>query len=134
MKCIIAGIRYLDPENRVVFDNLAAVELAVYRSGFQITEVISGGALGVDQLGERWAETCNIPITKMYINQEGWSQLGKRAGPLRNRRMAEYADCAVILWDGKSRGTKNMIAEMQRLSKPYYLYMVIPNVEELCYD
>ena len=35
--------------------------------------------------------------------------------------MAKYADAAVIIWDGKSRGTQNMIKEMERAGKPFDL-------------
>lgn len=34
-----------------------------------------------------------------------WS-LGKGAGHKRNTQMAEYADGAIIFWDGKSKGSK----------------------------
>lgn len=35
--------------------------------------------------------------------------------------MAEYADAAIVFWDGKSRGAKNMIDEMKKLGKPVKL-------------
>lgn len=34
------------------------------------------------------------------------------------RQMAEYADAAIVFWDGKSRGTQNMIQQMRELGKP----------------
>ncbi|WP_197026348.1 hypothetical protein [Polaribacter sp. Hel_I_88] len=38
-----------------------------------------------------------------------WNKFGKAAGPVRNKEMAIYADALIAFWDGKSRGTKNMI-------------------------
>ena len=38
-----------------------------------------------------------------------WIKYGRAAGPRRNKQMAEYADALLAYWDGKSRGTKNMI-------------------------
>lgn len=38
-----------------------------------------------------------------------WGKYGKSAGVLRNKQMAEYADGLIAFWDGKSRGTANMI-------------------------
>jgi hypothetical protein len=38
-----------------------------------------------------------------------WSAYGKSAGMERNGRMALIADTLVALWDGNSKGTKNMI-------------------------
>jgi hypothetical protein len=37
--------------------------------------------------------------------------------------MAEYADAAIILWDGESKGTLNMIKNMHKLDKPYFIRM-----------
>jgi len=38
-----------------------------------------------------------------------WNKFGKAAGPKRNKEMAIAADALIAFWDGKSRGTKNMI-------------------------
>jgi hypothetical protein len=43
-----------------------------------------------------------------------WDKYGKAAGPLRNREMAAYADALILVWDGKSRGSANMLAEAKR--------------------
>ena len=112
MKVIIAGSRDIS--------TLHLVEDAVKMSKFDITEVVSGGARGVDRSGEIFAKHRNIPI-KHFIPD--WST-GKGAGPRRNKEMARYADCLVALWDQKSAGTKNMIQEMKRLGKPVFIGIV----------
>ena len=71
-----------------------------------ITEVVSGGARGVDQLGERWARDNGCQVKRFLPN---WSRDGKAAGHIRNRQMGDYADALVAIWDGKSRGTAGMI-------------------------
>lgn len=38
-----------------------------------------------------------------------WNKHGKAAGPILNAEMAEVADALIAFWDGKSRGTANMI-------------------------
>jgi hypothetical protein len=43
-----------------------------------------------------------------------WSIYGKGAGYIRNREMAQYADALIAFWDGKSKGTKNMIDEAKK--------------------
>lgn len=101
MKVIIAGSRTITDENEVV--------QAIVDSGFMITEVISGGARGVDQIGEKWATMMDIPITKFIPD---WERLGKRAGHVRNNDMALYAAPSgglILVWDGKSRGSANML-------------------------
>lgn len=98
MKVIIAGSR--DYYN---YDTLLT---AITESGFDITTVVSGGAKGVDALGEEYANNMNIPLNTYNAD---WNTHGKAAGPIRNRKMAENSDALIALWDGKSRGTKNMI-------------------------
>lgn len=79
---------------------------AIAESGFTIDVVVSGGAKGVDALGERYAAEKNIPLN---VFQADWQTNGRAAGPIRNRKMAENADALIAVWDGQSRGTKNMI-------------------------
>jgi len=97
MKTVIAGSRNIQSMHILIE--------ALVEADFEITEVVSGGARGVDLMGEEYAKLKGIPI-KRFIPD--WS-VGKWAGFARNKEMAKYADAAVILWDGKSRGTKNMI-------------------------
>lgn len=110
MRVVIAGSRSIND-----FD---LIKEAVERSGFDITEVVSGTARGADRLGEHWARTNNVPIKMMPAD---WDKNGKAAGYIRNREMAEYADAAIIIWDGESRGSKNMIDEMVKKNKPHYI-------------
>jgi hypothetical protein len=119
MKVIIAGSRGIDDYSLVVN--------AITSSGYDIAEVVSGCAFGPDQLGERWALVNNIPVKQMPAN---FHQHGKRAGPLRNREMAEYADAAIIIWDGESRGTRNMVENMIRRKKPYHLKLTSVTLED----
>ena len=53
-----------------------------------------------------------------------WDKHGRAAGPIRNKQMADYADVLIAVWDGKSRGTKNMIDEMNKLMKPVYIVWI----------
>jgi hypothetical protein len=47
-----------------------------------------------------------------------WKKYGKSAGYRRNKEMAEVADALVAFWDGKSKGTANMIDLMRKAGKP----------------
>lgn len=100
MKIIIAGSRSITSMEHVV----RAIEL----SGFKITEVVSGGAKGVDQLGEAWASINDIPIKPFKAD---WTRHGRQAGILRNIQMAKYADGLIAVWDGVSAGTHHMVRE-----------------------
>lgn len=103
MKTIIAGSRTInDP---------SLVEEAVRKSGFKITEVLSGGARGIDRLAEAWARRSNLPVRCFPAD---WKRYGKRAGFLRNEEMAEHAEALIAVWDGESLGTRHMIEVAER--------------------
>ncbi len=87
------------------------VEAAVEASGFEITEVVSGGAAGVDALGEAWARRQGLPVRRFEAD---WDRHKRFAGHVRNTEMAAYADALIAVWDGTSRGTRDMIALARR--------------------
>jgi hypothetical protein len=61
-----------------------------------------------------------------------WVEHGRAAGPIRNGQMADYADALIAVWDGKSKGTGNMInqARENRLPLPR-VHMVVRNRRSL---
>ena len=94
-------------------------------SGFNITEVISGDAKGIDTAGIAWAEQNSVDLTRMPAN---WNGRGKSAGYSRNKKMAWYARATsrilelqgkevperfegglIAIWKNKSKGTGRMI-------------------------
>lgn len=113
MKVIIAGSRSIGL--------LECVAEAAPKSGFEITEVVSGTAPGVDRLGEWWAASKKIPVKRFPAD---WGRHGKSAGAIRNGQMAEYADALIAVWDGVSPGTTNMIEQMRRVGKPVYVHEI----------
>lgn len=75
-------------------------------------------AQGADMLGEKYAKECGYEI---HYYPADWKQYGRRAGPIRNEKMAQAADALVAFWDGSSPGTKNMI----EIAKQYNLLIRI---------
>lgn len=71
-----------------------------------IESIMSGTARGADRLGERFAKEYGMELIKRPAD---WDAYGRSAGYKRNARMASEADALIAFWDGKSRGTKNMI-------------------------
>ena len=118
MKCVIAGSRGIDN-----YELLEQAFTLCPWSG-KITEIVSGGARGIDAMGERFANEMGLDLTKFPAD---WDIYGSFAGHKRNKEMAEYTDIALILWDGKSRGTKNMIEQMKKLAKPCLVHIVRSN-------
>lgn len=74
---------------------------------WQIEVLFSGRATGVDTISYLWGLE-NLGPQKLRSFIPNWS-LGKKAGPLRNLEMATQAQALVAIWDGESRGTKDMI-------------------------
>lgn len=111
MKVIIAGSR------GVV--SLSEVAIAVEKSGFAITEEVSGTARGVDKLGEQYANAHGIPVKQFPAD---WNRYGKSAGYRRNEVMARYADALIAIWDGQSPGTRHMINIARQMGLKVYVH------------
>jgi hypothetical protein len=104
MKIIIAGSRTIIDKIKVnPFIDDGLKYLVPYGSE---CEIVSGRARGVDNIGEEYAKRLMLPLK---IFPADWGKYGKRAGYLRNKQMAEYADALILIWDGKSRGSKMML-------------------------
>lgn len=108
MKTIIAGGR--DFKDDTLMHNILK-NITNITEVTEVTEVVCGGAKGADALGKVWAHNNNIPV-KMF--PAVWDRYGKSAGYTRNVQMADYADCLIAFWDGKSKGTMHMIKEAKK--------------------
>jgi len=104
MKVIVAGSRTITDYNLVK----KAIELSIEKKGWAITEVVCGMAKGVDTFGMRWAYENNVQVDKKPAD---WDLHGNAAGFIRNKEMAQYADACIVLYDGKSKGSANMIKQ-----------------------
>ncbi len=111
MKIIIAGGRD--------FNDYKSLERCVtkFLQSIKLEEIIivSGCAKGADTLGEYFAKFNGFKIEKFPAD---WNQFPRSAGYIRNKEMAKFADYLIVFWDGKSKGTRNMIDEMKKLNKP----------------
>lgn len=124
MHCIIAGSRTI--KGYVAFE---LIDEAIKESGFNIKEIISGGAPGVDTVAAEYAHQEGYDSTIINAN---WQRLDKAAGYKRNQKMAWYAQQPahyvafikeiplevalekhpaglIAIWNGKSKGTSHMI-------------------------
>lgn len=111
MKLIIAGSRHL----YVTYDQLADFLTEHLGCWSHVTEIVSGGARGIDASGEDFAKRYELKLTQFPAE---WYKYGKSAGPKRNLQMATYADALLLIWDGESKGSANMKARMLGMKKP----------------
>jgi hypothetical protein len=108
MKVVISGSR--------TYSNKDIIYTALNNSGYEITELLSGHANGVDKIGEQWAREHNIKIT-LFAPQYDLHK-SKIAPLIRNQQMAECGDALIAIWYNKSHGTAHMIGCMKKLNKP----------------
>jgi hypothetical protein len=66
--------------------------------------IITGGAKGVDALGEQYAREYGIPTVTVKPIYEKYG----RAAPIRrDEEMVDMADAVLVVWDGVSRGSRH---------------------------
>ena len=79
-----------------------------------VTQIVSGGAIGVDTCAANYAKAKGIPFKCFLPN---YKLYGKKAPLLRNLEIAAYSDEVLVFWDGKSRGTDFTIRAFNRENK-----------------
>ncbi|MCL1882297.1 MAG: DUF2493 domain-containing protein [Defluviitaleaceae bacterium] len=77
------------------------------------TEIVSGGAKGVDTSAKEYANANGIQLVEFLPEYEIY---GKSAPLKRNLQIIEYADFVIAFWDGKSKGTKFVIENCKKLA------------------
>lgn len=80
--------------------------------------VIEGGAQGADQAASMWAEEHAELGVKHEQYKAEWGKYGKRAGPIRNKRMLREGKPDLVIAMPGGKGTKNMVKQAQQISVP----------------
>lgn len=84
-----------------------------------VTEIVSGGARGVDTSAKRYAVQNNLSYREFLPEYEKYG----RAAPLRrNIQIIEYADLVLAFWDGESPGTKFVIEKCKKMNVPVRIF------------
>ena len=81
---------------------------------YEIDYIISGGAKGCDSLAYDYAEDNAIPILVIFPD---FKNLGRKAGPIRNKIIIDKSSKVIAFWDKSSKGTKNSIEEAKKQGK-----------------
>lgn len=79
------------------------------------TEIISGGAKGIDTLAEDFAD--KHKLSKHIIRPEYKKYPRKSAPIIRNKKIVDNADFILVFWDGESKGTKSTIDYAKKENK-----------------
>ncbi len=99
--------------------NLTLTNLETYLPE-QVTEIVSGGARGVDTCAKEYAIAHNLKYTEFVPE---YSRYGRGAPLKRNQQIVEYADIVIAFWDGKSKGTKFTIDYCKKIGKSATVFM-----------
>ena len=110
MKVAIIGSRNLQVEN--LEDYLPTT----------ITEIVSGGAIGIDTCARNYATIHQIPLREFLPDYKTY---GRRAPLIRNLLIIDYADIILAFWDGESHGTRFVIQEAKKRKKKVIIYKAV---------
>lgn len=85
-----------------------------------ISEIVSGGAKGIDSCAANFAKVNHIKLTEFLPEYEKYG----RSAPLkRNLKIIDYADTVLAFWDGSSRGTKFVIDNCKKQNKKVKIFV-----------
>ncbi len=86
----------------------------------ETTEIVSGGAKGIDTYAKQYALAKGLKFTEFLPE---YKKYGKGAPLKRNLQIINYADEVLAFWDGRSRGTKFVIEHCKAHNKPVRLFL-----------
>lgn len=114
MRVIVCGSRDWN-YRQIISDRLAQLPPGE-RPGIDDTIIVHGAARGADRIAAQEAEKLGLIVE---AHPADWDRYGKRAGLLRNDRMAAAgADLCIAFWDGRSVGTAHMMAAARKYAIP----------------
>ena len=99
--------------------NLMVQDLGQYLPK-ETTEIVSGGAKGIDTYAKEYALAKGLKLTEFLPE---YKKYGKGAPLKRNLQIINYADEVLAFWDGRSRGTKFVIGHCKAHNKPVRLFL-----------
>lgn len=85
-----------------------------------VTEIVSGGAAGVDLCAMQYAKEKGLKLTEFFPQYERY---GRAAPIIRNKAIVAYSDKILIFWNGNSKGTLSVINLAKKLRKPYQVIL-----------
>ena len=85
-----------------------------------VTEIVSGGARGIDTCARQYALRHHIKLTEFLPD---YARYGRAAPLKRNITIIENADLVLAFWDGQSRGTKFVIEHCKAQGKPVRVFL-----------
>lgn len=101
--------------------NSDAYEMILQQLPVGCSEVISGGAGGIDFLAKRAARHFGLKYTCCRPN---YSKYGRAAPLVRNSEIVGKADYVLAFWNGYSKGTRHALACCIKRRKPFRIFLI----------
>ncbi len=101
MRIAIVGSRSITVDN--IGDYIANVD-----------EIVSGGAAGIDKCAAKYAKEHGIKLTEFLPEYELY---GRAAPIIRNKKIVDYAEKVIVIWDGRSNGALSVIKYARKIGK-----------------
>ncbi len=123
-KLIISGVRTCNRKDAV----FAEITKFINEIG-PVDEIVAGGSTGVDIYAKLYAESHAIKYKEFAPN---WQDDLNAAGLVRDSRMAEYGTHLLVLSNGVSKESKNLIEEAKKnnlVIKTVGAFVGIPDAE-----
>ena len=86
-----------------------------------VTEIVSGGAKGIDTCAREYARGHGLKLTEFLPD---YSRYGRGAPLKRNLEIIAYADQVLAFWDGNSSGTKYVIDQCNKHKKKVTVHLL----------
>lgn len=93
--------------------NMTVNDLGQYLP-IEVSEIVSGGAKGIDTCAKEYALAHGIKLTEFLPE---YKKYGRSAPLKRNLSIIDYADEILAFWDGHSKGTKYVIEHCHKMNK-----------------
>ena len=84
------------------------------------TEIVTGGAKGIDTCAREYARSHGIKLTEFTPD---YAKYGRNAPLKRNITIIENSDLVLAFWDGSSRGTKFVIENCRHMGVDVKVYV-----------
>ena len=117
-KLAICGSRHLDLKlaTKLIREHYP-LALKAFKAK-RATAIISGGATGVDRAAANLAHKLTGSLAYLFLAD--WTVYGNMAGPIRNALITQEADGLLLIWDGKSHGSRDVRYKFGACGKPIY--------------
>lgn len=86
-----------------------------------VTEIVSGGAKGIDSCARQYAQEHGLKLTEFLPD---YRRYGRGAPLKRNLEIIDYADQVLAFWDGNSSGTKHVIDKCNKQKKKVTVHLL----------